>query len=79
MNVLCKTPQVLVRVQTTPLRLPDGAGVCGSEGGKGLCFMSVIMSLLGCTGTRVVFTFDLTVTLVSWLQKLAFAFDYFLL
>lgn len=45
MNVLCETPQVLIRVQTTPLRFPDGAGVCGSEGGKGLCFMSAIMNL----------------------------------
>lgn len=74
-----KTPQVLSRVQTTPLRIPNGAGVCGSEGGEGLCFMSAIMSLLCCTGTCVVFTFDLTVTLASWLQKLAFIFDYFLL
>lgn len=65
MNVLCETPQVLIRVQTTPLRFPDGAGVCSSEGGKGLCFMSVIMNLLCCTGTRVVFTFDLTVTSAS--------------
>lgn len=65
--------------QTRPLRLPSGAWVCGSKGGKGLSFMSVIMSRSCCTGVHVVFTFDLTVTLASWLQKPGFVFHYFLL